>query len=128
MLRHFTFQKFLISMPAFVLALTCHAAAQDSSGSQDFGLSRDPTLRVEKHVTLAVCFSKDGSVTDVKVVSGTGDVTQDAAIVAKMRQVKAGKPPPADMPPCINMTIAIPTSANSTPPSGATQPPASRHT
>jgi hypothetical protein len=97
--------------------------AQGASDASDFGLGPRQPVRIEKQVVANVCFGKDGSVTSVTLMQGTGSQTEDADIVARMRLMKADKPPPEGTPPCVTLKITRPSSTPLVPPADGTVAP-----
>ncbi len=70
----------------------------------DFGLNDRSPIRIgEKAALVEVCVGKDGSVTKVAMVKGTGDTTFDKKIVEELRKARHVTPPPPDMPPCFTL-------------------------
>lgn len=88
---------------------TTRSVAQTSApveSSPDFGLSSKPLARIGRSEAIVqVCLSKDGAIDKVTLLKGTGDAAADQKIMEGIKKMPSLKPRPADMPPCVTLTI-----------------------
>ena len=92
-------------LAAMFLILPLHGVAQTPADEpSDFGLGNKPQRRIgytprddDLTAVVRICLGKDGAITNVALVKGTGDVAEDQRIIERLKKTKVnstGKGPP----------------------------------